>query len=61
MGEVKRAGRLRTVAVSTTLSLLAVQLNGVQGRPIYHSSGDGLPNLMYQYSAAHWPTFQLTE
>ena len=49
------------MAASTTLSLLAVQLNGVQGRPIYHSSGDGLPNLMYQYSAAHWPTFQLTE
>jgi len=40
---------------------LAVQLNGVQRRAIYHSSGDGLPNLMYHYSAAQWPTFQLTD
>ena len=49
------------MAASTILSLLSVQLNGVQGRAIYHSSGDGLPNLMYHYSAAQWPTFQLTD
>ena len=53
--------RKTTPAAGTILSLLAVQLNGVQGRAIYHSSGDGLPNLMYHYSAAHWPTFQLTD
>jgi len=44
-----------------SLSLLAVQLNGAQEQAIYHSSGDGLQNLMYHYSAAQWPTFQLTD
>ena len=53
--------RKTTPAIGTILSLLAVQLNGAQERAIYHSSGDGLPNLMYHYSAAQWPTFKLTD
>lgn len=44
-----------------TLSLLAVNLNGLNGQAIYHSSGKQLPSLMYHYSAAKWPTFILVD
>ena len=42
-------------------SLLAVNLNGNDGQPVYHSSGKNLPNLMYHYSAAQWPVVKLTK
>ena len=44
-----------------TLSLLAVNLNGINGQAIYHSSGKQLPKLMYHYSAARWPKFILVD
>jgi len=40
-------------------SLLAVHLNGNGGQAIYHSNAAGLPALMYHYTTAQWPVFQL--
>jgi len=45
----------------TAFSLLAVNLNGINGQAIYHSSGKQLPKLMYHYSAARWPKFILVK
>ena len=42
-------------------SLLAVSLNGNDGKAVYHSNGKNLPNLMYHYSAGRWPVFQLVK
>jgi hypothetical protein len=41
-------------------SLLAVCLNGNGGKTVYHSNGKDLPALMFHYSVAQWPVFELS-
>ena len=41
------------------LTILAASLNGNGGEAIYHSSAPELPKLMFHFSVAHWPKYQL--
>ena len=51
----------KKVSPQLKLSLLAVNLNGLNGKAIYHSSGQALPNLMYHFSISKWPKFKLVD
>jgi hypothetical protein len=44
-----------------TLSILAVVLNGNDGKPKYHSTGSDLLPLMYHFSTSRWPFYRLEE
>jgi len=43
------------------LSLLTVNLNGNRGKATYHSSGSGMPKLMYHFSSHKWPVYRLVD
>ena len=45
----------------TRLPMLAAVLNGNGGQAVYHSSAPDLPKLMFHFSAALWPKYQLVE
>ena len=45
----------------TRLPILAASLNGNRGEATYHSSAPHLPRLMFHFSVAVWPRYQLVD